>query len=204
VLGPVGSAKYKITDDPEYATAVARINAGVSIPDRLVERLFQSSSDPTFYRPEYCKIAKDLYERRATDLEVAQILRVNVSTIRRWQVEHTEFCEATVRGKDIPDRLVQNTLYQCARGYAQPHTKIEFKRIVKTSADGTVTETYEPMTYEYIDLLPPSVTAQLRWLGARMPGIWRERTDHGITIDPNSPFERMLARIDGESRTIPV
>jgi hypothetical protein len=29
VLGPIASAKYKITDDPEYATAVAHINAGV-------------------------------------------------------------------------------------------------------------------------------------------------------------------------------
>jgi hypothetical protein len=37
----------------------------------------------------------------------------------------------------------------------------------------------------------------------RRPDRWRERTDNNLTIDPDSPFERMLARIDGESRTIP-
>ena len=35
------------------------------------------------------------------------------------------------------------------------------------------------------------------------PDQWRDRTDHNIAIDPNSPFEKMMARIDGELRRLP-
>jgi hypothetical protein len=40
------------------------------------------------------------------------------------------------------------------------------------------------------------------WLMNRRPEQWCDRTDHNMAID-YSPFERMMARIDGESRRLP-
>jgi hypothetical protein len=60
-----------------------------------------------------------------------------------------------------------------------------------------------PLVVSYQQHVPPDVSAAKHWLHNRRPDRWRERTDNNLTIDPDSPFERMLARIDGESRTIP-
>jgi Family of unknown function (DUF5681) len=45
--------------------------------------------------------------------------------------------------------------------------------------------------------------AAIRELLDRAYGKPAQQGANGFVIDPDSPFERMLARIDGESRTIP-
>ena len=59
-----------------------------------------------------------------------------------------------------------------------------------------------PLIDEYLEYLPPSDATIRMWFMNRRPEQWRDRTDHNMAID-YSPFERMMARIDGESRRLP-
>jgi hypothetical protein len=111
-------------------------------------------------------------------------------TIVRWRLEHPEFCDATKVGKEIADDRMERSLYERGVGYTVDAVKI--------FNDGG-----KPLVVPYQQHVPPDVSAAKHWLHNRRPDRWRERTDNNLTIDPDSPFERMLARIDGESRTIP-
>jgi hypothetical protein len=173
------------------------------MPNRPLKKPPRGRGKPTDYRPEYCSLAKQLYDEGAIDAEVADVLRVTVTCIRRWKVRYPDFGKAAAIGKKTADDRVERTLFEKANGFALPATKIEFKRVVTTKPDGSVIETYEPMIYEYLEYLPPSDAAIRMWLMNRRPDQWRERVDHNLSIDPNSPFERMMRRIDGESRRLP-
>ena len=111
-------------------------------------------------------------------------------TIVRWRLEHPEFCDATKVGKEIADDRVERSLYERGVGYTVDAVKI--------FNDGG-----KPLVVPYQQHIPPDVSAAKHWLNNRRPDRWREKLDHGVTIDPNSPFERMLATFDGESRGLP-
>jgi hypothetical protein len=55
----------------------------------------------------------------------------------------------------------------------------------------------KPLVVPYQQHIPPDVSAAKHWLNNRRHDRWRERTYDHLTIDPNSPFERILARIEG-------
>lgn len=123
---------------------------------------------PTKYHDRFCKPARALCERGATDQELAEYFEINVSTIHDWRAKHVSFANATKQGKEYFDSKVERALYERATGYSHPDVHI-------SNWKGEITVT--PITKHY----PPSEVAAIFWLKNRKPKEWRDKQDVALT-----------------------
>jgi hypothetical protein len=133
---------------------------------------------PTKYLPIFAEQARVLCERGATDAELADVLRVSISTVRNWQAEHPEFLAAVRLGKELPDERVKRSLYQRAVGYS-----------FDTVTIFAPTTTRGPAIVEHREHCPPDVGAQKLWLTNRCRDEWKERHDHELGGRDGKPIE---------------
>lgn len=97
-----------------------------------------------------------------TNMDFADVLGVNHSTIDNWLAEHPEFFGSIKRGRDIADAKVEKSLFQRALGYKHKAVKIMTcdKQIVRE---------------EYTEQYPPDTMAGMYWLNNRKPREWRHK-----------------------------
>lgn len=136
------------------------------------------------YKTSNAEQAAELCRLGATDQELAEHFMVTVRTIYRWRVQHRDFAEAVIVGKEHADKRVKRSLYSRAVGCS-----FEAVQIFRHAGD-------DDLVYAtYRRELPPSAGAALQWLRIRQPGKWviREVKDE----QPNAAemIERALARI---------
>lgn len=115
------------------------------------------ASEPT---PEHCRVAKHACRLGATDLELANILGVDVSVIKRWQVTDESFSHACKVGGDMADARVERGLYQRAVGGT------------KWSKREAVTKEGDVVTLESTEEVLPDTAAASRWLESRKRKDW--------------------------------
>lgn len=75
------------------------------------------------YMPEYADRAKGMCERGATLDELADVFDVSPDVIRRWQISHTDFYEATKLTPACSER-VKRSLFESSIGQKVVTTKI--------------------------------------------------------------------------------
>jgi len=148
---------------------------------------------PSKYKPEFADQARKLCELGATDLEIANFLEVDLSTINRWKVSQPDFCESLKRGKDVADDLVESRLFARATGYSHDAVKI----FLPKDAD-------EPVYAPYVEHHAPDTTAAIFCVKNRRPEKWRDRQQHDHTIGFEASLLEFLDRIDGGSSGLPV
>ncbi|PWE56778.1 terminase [Metarhizobium album] len=124
----------------------------------------QGRGRPSSYKKEFAGQAKKLCALGATDFELADFFGVDTRTIYRWRIEHEDFCQAVVVGKDSCDERVKRSLFNRAVGYSFESEKVfNFQgAIVRAS------------TVEHV---PPDPGAAFNWLKNRQPDEWREKLE---------------------------
>lgn len=125
---------------------------------------------PTNYDPARNDEVRAACERGATNQDVADLLGVNVATIKRWRHSHPEFCAALKAGKEHADDAVEASLYQRALGYSHRAEK------VVNTPDG-------PTVVTMTEVFPPDTTAAIFWLKNRRRADWRDRQDVDLNLD---------------------
>lgn len=127
---------------------------------------------PTLWKEEYLEQAKKLCELGATDIEIADFFKIDISTFYRWKASKPEFCEAIKLSKEIADERVKRSLYAKAVGYERDETDIKV-------VDGQIVETLVRKHY------PPDSTAMIFWLKNRCKDEFRDRveTEHSGKVD---------------------
>lgn len=120
---------------------------------------------PTAFKPEFTARAKKLAYFGLTDIEIADVLEVNVSTLYLWRHEYPDFSEALVVGKAACDDRVERSLYNRAVGYT-----FETEKVFQYQGEIVRAPTR--------DHVPPSETAALVWLKNRRPDKWRDLQQH--------------------------
>ena len=123
---------------------------------------------PSEYKSEYAEQAKKLSELGATDYEIGEFFDVDVRTIYRWKLDHEDFCQAVIAGKDAADHRVERSLYNRAVGYTFDSEKLFHFQGLVTRAE----------TKEHV---PPDPGAAFNWLKNRQPDKWREKTTQELT-----------------------
>ena len=97
----------------------------------------------------------------ATDKQMADVMGIGIDTFDAWKKRKPEFMEALQKGKLEADAKVAQALYHRAIGfeYEEDHVSV-FKGDVRVTRVKKV--------------LPPDVTAAVRWLSARQRGLWTD------------------------------
>jgi len=118
---------------------------------------------PTKYLPEHAARAAELTDGGATNREVARALGISESTLHLWRAEHPEFSDALKMGKEAADERVISSLYRRAVGYSFDAVKI----FMPAGAP-------KPIHTDYVEHVPPDVTAAIFWLKNRRREEWRD------------------------------
>lgn len=117
---------------------------------------------PTKYKEEYNHICKCLAKDGKTEVQIAEIIGVDQSTITEWENVYPEFSAALKTGRaEHDDTTVVNSLLKRAKGY----TRI-IQRLDKNG---------EPVDCK--EELPPDPTSMIFWLKNRQSKHWRDRQD---------------------------
>lgn len=116
---------------------------------------------PTKFRDEFVEQAEKLCRLGATDMEIADFLKIDVRTLYRWKSENERFCQALKTGKELADERVERSLFARANGYE--HDEVDIRVV-----NGEIVQT--PIRKYY----PPDTTAGIFWLKNRRPQQWRE------------------------------
>lgn len=134
---------------------------------------------PTKYRREYVKQARKLCDLGATDRDLAEFFGVTERTIKNWQQAHADFFQSTKVGKEASDDRVEKSLYRRATGYTFDAVKI-------MQHEGA------PIEHNYVEHVPPDVTACIFWLKNRRRAEWRDR--HEVAHDGTLTIEQLVTQ----------
>lgn len=113
-----------------------------------------------------------------TDEQIAHNMGISKDTFYKWKARFAEFADALKKSKEVVDRIVENALYERAKGGIHPVKKI-FK-IRKEYFDEYGRKCYEEVLEErYEDVyIPGDTTAQIFWLKNRRPDAWRDKQEY--------------------------
>ena len=113
-----------------------------------------------------------------TDEQIAHNMGISPATLYNWRNAHVEILEALKKGKEVIDRIVENALFERAKGGNHPVKKI-FK-VRKEYFDEFGRKCYEEALEErYEDVyVPGDTTAQIFWLKNRKPETWRDKQEY--------------------------
>ena len=111
-----------------------------------------------------------LFRRGFTDAEVCEIIDITEATLNNWKKKKPAFFESLKDWKKVADSEIKRALYERARGYTHPETKVFCNGGDIVTAD--VERHY-----------PPDPTSMIFWLKNRCPDEFREKVEHSVSGD---------------------
>jgi hypothetical protein len=171
---------------------------------------------PTYYKPEFCEIAKKFCMLGAVDIELADLFGVDPRVLYNWRHRFPEFAAACKVGKGYYDDRVEQALAHRAIGYTHDEEKVTvafekgyYKREPVLGKNGkpvldrnkkpvTKRVYVEPQFHEHRTKTrkhyPPETGAATMWLVRRKPKEWSSEADN--TKDPATKGIDALAEIE--------
>lgn len=98
-----------------------------------------------------------------TNKQIAENMKIALSTLYEWCKKSTELSDALKTTKDFADVQIENSLYKKAMGY---NVILDKQKVTK---DGIV------VNYKEEQHIPADTIAQIFWLKNRKPNDWREK-----------------------------
>jgi hypothetical protein len=127
------------------------------------------AGQPTKYRPEMCEKVYELATQGFYNDKISKELGITNQTLHAFMKDHPEFLDAIKRGKAIADEKVERTLFEMATGYSH--------QVYKPMVVGTGMGESQVKVIEYIEKLPPNMTAIIFHLKNRKPQEWRDKQE---------------------------
>lgn len=155
---------------------------------------------PTKYDPErMLPVVRAMAKLGATDLEIAQALRVSLGTVELWCRTHKEFLRAVKPPKGVADDRAERSLFRSATGYSYDSEELFLVEVVKeTKVPGAkpedrptivTTRTKEVIRAPIVKHQPPHPTSLIFWLKNRRKDRWRDFKATELSTPPGKPFE---------------
>lgn len=120
-----------------------------------------------------------------SDVQIAEKMRISLTTYYDWQNKYPELSEAIKKGKAPVDDMVENALFKRAVGYQYIETTTDFELI----DTGQVDDDGKPVMEKKIKSvrsvkkeMAPDVGAAAFWLKNRRPDRWREKREEQIQV----------------------
>ena len=115
-----------------------------------------------------------------TDKDIAYNMGISETSIHIWKKRHPEIAEALKQGKEVADRIVENSLFKSAVGYDYDEvTTIQ-------NESGEIVHTKRVKKHA-----SPNPTSMIFWLKNRKPEVWRDakKIDMAGKLETKNPFE---------------
>lgn len=134
-----------------------------------------------------------------SDEQIAKNIGINVATLYRWKEKYCEICEAIRAGKDVPDRKVENALYESCFDRTIPVKKAFKVKRVWFDENGKRCEEEHIEIAEETVAIPANPRAQEFWLKNRKPDVWKDKQQ--VFAEDNGPIEFTWANEKPEGET---
>jgi hypothetical protein len=135
----------------------------------------------------------------ATDMEIAQALRVSISVVELWCRVHKEFLRAVKPPKGVADDRAERSLFRSATGYSYESEELFLVDVVtekkvpgeKPEDRPTIvtTRTKEVIRAPVVKHQAPHPTSLIFWLKNRRKDRWRDFKATELSTPPGKPFE---------------
>ena len=119
---------------------------------------------PTLKTEDRINKTLELAREGKTNKQIAEIIGVVESTVKRWMSLDFEFSAAVKQLKQEADELVEASLFKSALGYD--------RTLKKNLVTKDKVIPYEDTTY-----YPPNPTSMIFWLKNRKPKQWKDRVE---------------------------
>jgi len=131
-----------------------------------------------------------------TDEDIAHNMGIAVGTLYRWKNEHSEICEALKTSKEVADRIIENALFERAKGIHKTIKKpIKVKQVLYSPEGRKIAEKEVIEQAEEEIYVPPDTTAAIFWLKNRKPEQWRDKrqVEEHIEFESDGFMEAIMA-----------
>jgi hypothetical protein len=125
---------------------------------------------PTKFNESILKEIVYLAAQGKTIEEIATTLKVSSRVIYFWQKQHEEYFQTLKIARELPDNMVEASLFQRAIGFTQetPMERIVFGEKIK---------------WTQRQYFPPDPVACFFWLKNRRPANWKDKLEVGPATD---------------------
>jgi len=124
----------------------------------------QTIGRPSTFNEQIKHVIINLYKEGKTNQQVADCIGVHRRTLDFWKAKDAEFLRTINDIKDLPDKLIEATLFQKASGYSHKEEKV-------FCSEGQI------ITHDTIKQYPPDTASMIFWLKNRQPKRWREKME---------------------------
>jgi hypothetical protein len=150
---------------------------------------------PTTYKPEFCRIAKEMAQLGATDREIAHALGISEKCFYLWTARYPKFVQAVKLGKTSPNERAERSLFMRATGYSYDSEEIylvdevtEIPGKTKRSRP-TIIRTKKVLRVPVVKHVPPGETSLIFFLKNRKKDEWRDFKATELSTPPGRPLE---------------
>lgn len=131
-----------------------------------------------------------------TDEQIAHNMGIAPATLYEWKKAYSEIAESLKKSKEVADRIIENALYERAKGIHKTLKKpIKVKQVIY-SQEGRKMAEKEVIQYADEEVYyPPDVTAAIFWLKNRKPDEWRDKrqVEEHIELESDGFIEALMA-----------
>lgn len=127
--------------------------------------------------PEKLRVLAAWARSGMTDEQIAGAVGVSRSTLAEWKRKHKSIKKALAEGKEIADRLVEDSLYQMTQGRVVKLKKTFKVRKKGVDENGKPYEKEELVVGEDEAYVEPDIKAIIFWLKNRMREDWKEKVE---------------------------
>jgi hypothetical protein len=145
----------------------------------LIHDVDRKPGSPSLFKPDNNRIVFWLALAGMTEYEMANIFGITDAGFAMWKKNRPDFLKALQSGRMEAVGVAAHSLFKVATGYSHEAVKLIPNRIKVYNPDtGKVVREYtEVIEHPYTKHYPPNVTALLRFLAAKYPEVWGEKSE---------------------------
>ena len=145
----------------------------------LIKDVDRRPGSPSQFKPDYNRMVFWLALAGMTEYEMANVFGISDAGFSLWKKTRPDFMKALQSGKMEAVGVAAHSLFRVATGYTHDAVKLIPNRVREYNPDtGKIAKEYTEVIHEpYTKHYPPNVTALLKFLAAKYPEVWGDRSE---------------------------
>ena len=145
----------------------------------LIQDVDRKAGSLTLFKPDHNRMVFWLALAGLNEFEMASVIGIADATLGVWKRTRPDFMAAMKAGRMEAVGTAAHSLFRAGNGYSHKEIKLVPNRVKEYDPDtGRVVKEYtEVLEVEYMKHYPPNVQALLKFLAAKHPEVWGDRSE---------------------------